>query len=90
MKQLQDYQELRTKLNTLSSNWDKQQGLDPSFIQVMMYGDWRRKKKVGCEKGYDGWTFFSTSTNSAGYELYEEIKKLVSEFKDLRVYERQL
>ena len=90
MKQEQDYQVLKNKLRTLSSNWDKQQGLDPSFIQVIMYGDWRKKKKVGCEKGYDGWTFFSTSTNSAGYELYEEIKKLISDFKNLRVYERQI
>jgi len=90
MKQEQDYQVLKNKLQTLSSNWDKQQGLDPSFIKVMMYGDWRKKKKVGCEKGYDGWTFFSTSTNSAGYELYEEIEKLISDFKNLRVYERQI
>ena len=90
MKQEQDYQVLKNKLQTLSSNWDKQQGLDPSFIQVIMYGDWRKKKKVGCKKGYDGWTFFSTSTNSAGYELYEEIGKLISDFKNLRVYERQI
>lgn len=90
MKELQEYQDLRTRLEALSNNWDKQQGLDPTFIQVMMCGNWRKKKKVGCEKRYDGWTFFSTSTNSAGYELYEEIQKLISDFKDLRVYERQL
>ena len=46
MKQEQDYQVLKNKLRTLSSNWDKQQGLDPSFIQVIMYGDWRKKKKI--------------------------------------------
>tara|TARA_R100000951_G_scaffold73304_1_gene61675 strand:+ start:175 stop:447 length:273 start_codon:yes stop_codon:yes gene_type:complete len=90
MKESQDYQELRTKLENLSSNWDKHQGLDPAFIEIIMYGNWREKKKVGCKKGYNGWSFFSTSTNSAGYELYQEIQKLISDFKNLRVYERQL
>ena len=52
--------------------------------------DWRKAKKVGCEKGYNGWSFFSTSTNSAGYDLYEEIKKLTADFDNLMVTERQL
>jgi len=86
-----DYQTLRNDLEKLSSNWDKQQGLDASYIEVKMLGkDWRKKKKVGCKKSYDGWIFFSTSTNSAGYDLYQEIRKLTANFKDLRVIERQL
>ena len=87
---MEKYLTLRNKLEKLSSDWDKGQGLDASFIQVKMYGDWRKKKKVGCKKGYNGWTFFSTSTNSNGYDLYEEIKKLTDNFDDLTVTERQL
>ena len=87
---MQEYLKLRSDLENLSSNWDKQQGLDPSYIEVKMLGDWRKKKKVGCEKSYNGWIFFSTSTNSAGYDLYTEIKKLTADFKDLIVTEIQL
>jgi len=88
---MQEYQTLRNKLEQLSSTWDKQQGLDASHIQVLMLGkDWRKKKKAGCEKGYNGWIFFSTSTNSAGHELYQELKKLTADFNDLVVTERQL
>lgn len=87
---MQDYQTLRNKLENLCSNWDKGQGLDASHIQIKMIGDWRKKKKAGCKKGYNGWVFFSTSTNSAGYNLYEEINKLTSDFDDLIVTERQL
>lgn len=87
---MQEYLKLRNDLKNLSSNWDKQQGLDPSYIEVKMLGDWRKKKKLGCKKSYNGWIFFSTSTNSAGYDLYTEIKKLTTDFKDLIVTERQL
>lgn len=87
---MQDYKTLRNDLEKLSSDWDKGQGLDPSFIQVIFKGDWRKAKKVGCKKEYNGWNFFSTSTNSAGYNLYEEIKNMTSDFKDLTVIEKQL
>ena len=87
---MENYQVLKNKLEKLSSNWDKGQGLDPSFIQVIYIGDWRKAKKLGCIKKYDGWSFFSTSTNSAGYDLYEEINKLISEFDNLIAIERQL
>ena len=55
-----------------------------------MYGGWRLNKKVGCEKSYDGWNFFSTSVNSNGYDLYEKIKNECKDFKLLLVTERQL
>ncbi len=87
---MQEYQTLRNDLEKLSSDWDKSQGLDATFIQVIFRGDWRKAKKVGCKKGYNGWSFFSTSTNSAGYDLYEEIKKLTADFDNLMVTERQL
>ena len=51
---------------------------------------WRLNKKVGCEKSYDGWNFFSTSVNSNGYDLYEKIKNECKDFKLLLVTERQL
>ena len=92
MENLENYKELKNKLEALSSNWDKQQGLSASYINVAMYGkNWRKKKAVGCKKDYYyGWIFFSTSTNSDGYGLYEEIKKLCAPYKDLLVTERQL
>lgn len=87
---MQEYQTLRNKLEELSSDWDKGQGLDPTYIQVNMYSDWRKNKKAGCEKFNGNWIFFKTSTNSNGYNLYEEIKKLTADFDDLMVTERQL
>ena len=92
MENLENYKDLKNKLETLSSNWDKQQFLSASHIIVTMHGkDWRKKKAVGCKKDYYyGWIFFSTSTNSDGYGLYEEIKKLCAPYKDLLVTETQL
>ena len=89
---LENYRQLRSKLSSLSENWDKQQGLGATYINVSMVGkDWRKKKAVGCKKDfYYGWIFFSTSTNSDGYGLYEQIKKLCEPYKDLSVIERQL
>ena len=77
--EIQDYQSLQNTLEKISNNhtekYDRNASgyLDPSFISVKMYGDWRLKKKVGCQKEYEGWYFFSTSANSNGYDLYEEI-----------------
>ena len=95
--QIQDYQNLKNKLETISSNHTKKYDrnasgyLDASFISIKMYGkDWRLKKQVGCRKDYNGWSFFHTSTNSNGYDLYEEINKACKDFKLLLVTERQL
>lgn len=87
-----NYKELKSKLENLSKNWDKQQGLDASYINVKMLGkDWRKKKSLGCKKDYYwGWIFFSTSTNSDGYGLYQKIKELCSPYKDLLVTEKQV
>ena len=87
-----NYKELKSKLDSLSKNWDKQQGLDAAYINVSMVGkNWRKKKAVGCKKDYYwGWIFFSTSTNSDGDGLYEKIKELCSPYKDLFVNQRQL
>tara|TARA_R110002126_G_C10236677_1_gene480624 strand:- start:329 stop:622 length:294 start_codon:yes stop_codon:yes gene_type:complete len=93
---IQDYQNLKLTLETIKKNhsekFDKNANgyLDPSHISVKMYGDWRLKKKVGCKKGYEGWTFFSTSANSNGYDLYEEINNACKDFNLLLITEQQL
>jgi hypothetical protein len=51
--------------------------------------NWREAKKIGMVKKYDGWYFYSTSTNSNGYDLYEKIKQACGGF-NLCVSERQL
>ncbi len=95
-KTVKDYQDLKLKLETIDKNhylkYDKNANgyLDPSFISINMYGKWRLNKKVGCEKSYDGWNFFSTSANSNGYDLYEKIKHECKDFKLLFVSERQI
>ena len=94
--ELLDYQNLKNKLETISNNhtekYDRNASgyLDPCFISINMYGGWRLNKKVGCEKSYEGWNFFSTSANSNGYDLYEKIKNECKDFKLLLVTERQL
>lgn len=96
MKKLQDYQNLKTELETIRNNHKekcmniKNCYLDPCYISVKMGGDWRFKKQVGCEKNYDGWYFYSASSNSNGYDLYEEIKNACKDFDLLFVSERQL
>lgn len=92
MKTLNDYLELRNQLVTIKQNHDGNNGgLDATFIKVRMFGkNWRLKKQVDCVKDFDGWYFFTTSTNSNGYGLYEKIKDATKDFKDLEVSERQL
>jgi hypothetical protein len=94
--EIQDYQNLKNKLESLKNNhknkYDRNASgyLDACSITVKMFGDWRLKKKVGCKKGYEGWNFFSTSSNSNGYDLYEEIKNACKDFNLLSVTEKQL
>jgi len=92
MKTLNDYFELRNQLMTIKQNHDDNNGgLDATFIKVRMVGkNWRLKKQVECTKDYDGWYFFTTSTNSNGYGLYEKIKEATKDFKELQVSETQL
>jgi hypothetical protein len=89
MKTITDYQNLKTELETIKSN-HKEEYLDASFISVRASGmNWREAKKIGMIKEYDGWYFYSTSTNSNGYDLYEKIKQACKGFS-LYVSERQL
>ena len=89
MKTITDYQKLKTELETIKSN-HKEEYLDASFISVRANGmNWREAKKIGMVKKYDGWYFYSTSTNSNGYDLYEKIKQACGGF-NLCVSERQL
>ena len=97
MKTIQDYQNLKTTLATIGKNHTEKYEvrnsggyLDATFISIKMYGAWRFKKEVGCEKDYDGWKFYSTSANSNGYDLYEEIQNACKDFDLLSVTERQL
>lgn len=92
MKTIQDYQNLKTELETISTIHEEQRGgLDATFISVSANGmNWREAKKIGMKKDYYyGWVFYSTATNSNGYDLYEKIKKACNGF-DLYVSERQL
>jgi|TARA_R110001599_G_scaffold244888_1_gene444892 hypothetical protein len=94
--EIQDYQNLKNKLETIKNNHrDKYKNLsngylDASYISVKMFGDWRLKKKVGCKKQYQGWSFFTASANSNGYDLYEEINNACKDFNLLLVTEKQL
>lgn len=90
MKTLQDYQELRNELVKIRVE-HKEEGLDPNFILVRASGmNWREAKKMGMEKDYYyGWVFYSTSTNSNGYDLYRKIKNACKDF-NLSVIEKQL
>lgn len=90
MKTVQDYQELRNELVKIRVE-HKEEGLDPNFISVRASGmNWREAKKIGMKKDYYyGWVFYSTATNSSGYDLYEKIKQACEGFK-LSVVERQL
>ena len=92
MKTSNDYLKLRNQLVTIKQNHDDNNGgLDATFIKVRMFGkNWRLKKQVECVKDFDGWYFFTTSTNSNGYGLYEKIKEATKDFNDLEVSEIQL
>ena len=94
--ELLDYKNLKNKLESIKNNHRAKYKnplngyLDASYISVQMYGDWRLKKKVGCKKGYRGWTFFSASANSNGFDLYEEINNACKNFNLLLVTEKQI
>jgi hypothetical protein len=90
MKTLQDYQNLKKELEEIRTN-HKGESLDPSFICVRNIGlNWRECKKIGMEKSaYYGWIFYSTSTNSNGYDLFQRIEKACEGF-NLFVSDRQL
>ena len=92
MKTLQDYQSLKTELETISAIHEEKRGaLDSTFISVSASGmNWREAKKIGMEKDYYyGWVFYCTSTDSNGYALYEKIKEACKGF-NLYVSQRQL
>ncbi len=81
MKTLEDYQELKNKLEEINTN-HKEESFDPVWICVRGLGsNWREYKKMGLKKdSHYGWIFYSTSTNSNGYDLYEKIQKACSGF----------
>ena len=93
---LQDYQNLKTELETIKNNHREKYRnpangyLDSSYISVQMCEPWRFNKKAGCKKGYRGWTFFSASANSNGFDLYEEINNACKNFNLLIVTEKQI
>ena len=67
---------LLTELQNIRKN-HKESYLDALWICVKKPSDmtWREAKKIGMKKdSYYGWIFYSTSTNSNGYELLEKIK----------------
>tara|TARA_B110000285_G_C14835165_1_gene472736 strand:- start:379 stop:651 length:273 start_codon:yes stop_codon:yes gene_type:complete len=90
MKTLQDYQILKAELENIKSN-HKESYLDSCWICVKGSGlNWREYKKLGMKRdSYHGWIFYSTSTNSNGYELYEKLNEVCKGF-NLFVSERQL
>ena len=90
MKNVLDYQMLKTELENISSN-HKESYLDPCWICVKGSGlNWRECKKIGMRKdSYHGWILYSTSANSNGYELYEKINEACKGV-NLFVSERQL
>jgi hypothetical protein len=89
MKSLIEYTELTNQLNSLTSNWDKKQGLDASFFAIVV-NDWRLAKRIGAKKDCSyGWIFYSTSTNSDASGLSKKLYELIQGF-ELRIIERQL
>ena len=90
MKTLQDYQNLKIQLEEIRAN-HKEEYLDAGSVIVRGKGlNWRECKKLGMQKDYYyGWIFYSTSTNSNSYGLYEKIENACDGF-NLSVIERQL
>ena len=92
-KTIQDYQDLRTELDSIKAEHKAQgnTGLDATYISIVASGmGWREAKKMGFKKDfYYGWMFYSTSTNSNGYELFEKMRLACDGF-NLKVTERQL
>lgn len=92
-KTIQDYKDLQVKLDGIKANHKAKgnTGLDATYISIVASGmGWREAKKMGFKKdSYRGWIFYSTSTNSNGYDLFEKLEDACKGFK-LRVSERQL
>jgi len=93
LKTFQDYQDLIVELDSIKANHEAQgnTGLDASWIRVGANGlNWREAKKLGFTKDYYyGWTFYTTSTNTRGYDLFEKIQEACKGFS-VRVREKQL
>lgn len=90
MKNLEDYQNLKTELETIKLNHNEAM-LDPCWICVSARNmTWREAKKLGMKKDYsNGWVFYKTSANGNGYDLYQKIDIACQGF-NLFVEERQL
>jgi len=68
---------LLTELQNITEN-HKETYLDALWIGVRKPHNmgWREAKKLGMKKdSYYGWMFYSTSTNSNGYDLLEKIER---------------
>ncbi len=84
--------ELKDKLNLIVTNHNLTNtvlngSLDAVWICVKSLENWRTAKQMGCKKDYHhGWIFFSTSTNTNGYNLYEEIKEACKDKNVLVTY----
>tara|TARA_R100000655_G_scaffold77912_1_gene117243 strand:- start:201 stop:494 length:294 start_codon:yes stop_codon:yes gene_type:complete len=76
---------LKNELEDLKANWETNPNNpktfgDAGFLQVKVstHLGWRFAKEVcGGKKHYDGWVFFSASTNDNIYEMYMEVCKLI-------------
>ena len=82
---------LLTELKAITEN-HKETYLDALWIGVMKPSNmgWREAKKLGMIKdSYYGWMFYSTSTNSNGYDLLEKIKIACSPY-NMRVLNYEL
>ena len=90
MENLDNYKELKRKLETLSSNWDKQQGWDATYINVAMYGkEWRKRKKLWVAKKIITMVgYFSVPVQTLMAMACMKKSKLSSPYKDLLVTER--
>ena len=92
-KTFQDYQDLKLELDAIKKDNNAQgnTALDASWIRVGRSGlNWREAKKLGFTKDfYYGWTLYSTSTNTRGYDLFEKIEEACKGFS-VSVTERQL
>ena len=95
---------LTRELNDLKDNWSTNPNNpktfgDAGFLQVRAYNkDWRISKMIcrdynNGKKHYDGWIYFSASTNDNIYEMYSQVLKLIDKYglnNYLATTERQL
>jgi hypothetical protein len=78
-----NYVELTQELKQVAKKHKQEAiGLDPVWMCVKFANaDWRKAKAAGAKKdSYHGWILFSTSTNSKGYELMQEIERISKAF----------